>query len=555
MLIQRTLKKGKLSSFRILVLLILVFAAGCATLRRQASELLDKKEYGEALRLYEEILSSSPNDAEALTGRTKARLGLVQKDLLEVRFLRLGGQQDLANENLLRILTRVQDWNIFPEGAVASTQLEEMTFASRAVEIEARAALEEGQPFRSQILLRKWGKLFPSERMSHFQTLRQDVQKSGIEICKRWTQEGKDLPYFLRFAIKTCAVWHHFDFEPPTAPELFAWLEPKFHWTEGTLDPSLETALKDLLQGAFRESPWYENTSNAVAFVQVDPLYRFREVRRDVQLTHGYLVQVPYNSDELVELHDWVPDDHTVTVTDLNGHARTEVQRGSRMVTKKEMRSITRIREEVRSIQYPATQIQVSGELTSEVRFQSPLFDEARKSFSFHDEKFLVQHSNSSPEVRLSPQSPRVPTSGEFFLTLADRLSADFKNDLISLWKKQYCRTPKGKWYAVAESVQRCLVAIDATAPDFVEQWMQRELGISYSEMRLLARESVPASKDAKNAISPVTMPAPNSISPSLAPLATPSSRGKQVSPLKPSRAGTKKNKKAPTSGSVRIQQ
>jgi hypothetical protein len=124
----------KQDSFRILLLALMMIVGGCSSLRKNAAELLEQKEYGDALNLYEQILKTEPNDAEALSGRTKSRLGLIQKELIEVRFLRLSGQQLRANETLLQILGRVKDWSLYPDGPVAFTQFEEMSYASRAVE-------------------------------------------------------------------------------------------------------------------------------------------------------------------------------------------------------------------------------------------------------------------------------------------------------------------------------------------------------------------------------------------------------------------------------------
>lgn len=484
---------GARSSLRPLGLFIFVLAimglVGCSSLRKDAAALLDRQEYGNALEIYEKILATEPTDAEALSGRTKSRVGLIQKELIEVRFLRMSGQQNRANETLKDILDRVKEWGIYPEGPVASTQFEEMTFAARAIEGEVEDALKDQKAFKAASILRKWALLFPAERADVLVRLKEKTQVLGLERCQSWISSYKDQPFFMRFVLRACGLWRQHEDEPPKAPELFAWVEPRFRWAEFPSDPAFETLLKESLQAAFRESPWFEVSSDAVAFAQVEPKYSFSTQRSEVQLVHGYVVPVPYDSLELVEITEWVPDDQTETVRDGLGNVRTEVLRKTRMVSRKEMRTVTRMRDEVQSIPYKATQIEVDGHLAFDLRLQSSVFDEIRKTYSAREEKRLVQHSNSSPEVRLSPSNPQVPVSFQVYSELTQRLSQEFRQELASLWRRQYCRAPKGgAWVKAAEIVHRCLYGAGLEVPDFAEQWLSRELGVSAADLRQLTR-------------------------------------------------------------------
>ncbi|MBX3019504.1 MAG: hypothetical protein KF767_16575 [Bdellovibrionaceae bacterium] len=475
--------------------------AGCSTLKQNAAELLEKKEYGDALAIYERVLADSPHDAEALSGRNQSRLGLIQKELIEVRFLRLSGQQSQGNETLLRILNRVKDWSLYPEGPVAFTQFEEMSFASRAVEKDVVEALARRRPFRAAADLQKWAALFPAERGTQLAQLKDRTKNLGIEQCASWRDQAPGEPFFARFLWRSCGLWGQPEMSLPPAPELFAWLEPRLRWFDARPDPALEIQLREKLQTAFRESPWFDANAGNVALAQVEPRYRFRETRTPVELVHAYLVQVPYDSSEVVELSRWVPDDRTESVRDSSGQYKTEVVRGSRQVHYTEMRTVTRMRDEVRSIPYDALKIELEGNLDFDLRFDSALFDDAKKVYSAREDETLIQHGNDSPDVRLKPQNPRVPSSGEVFGDLAGRLTKEFGAELGSLWRRKFCRAPKGtKWSAVAENVQKCLYGAGGETPDYAEQWLNRELGVTSVELKALTQglPSAPAAKPLK---------------------------------------------------------
>lgn len=479
----------KQDSFRILLLALMLIVGGCSSLRKNAAELLEQKEYGDALNLYEQILKTEPNDAEALSGRTKSRIGLIQKELIEVRFLRLSGQQLRANETLLQILGRVKDWSLYPDGPVAFTQFEEMSYASRAVEKDVEDALEKRRPFRAVADLQRWGSLFPAERTPALGNLKVKTQRLGQEQCVKWRDQNGRQPYFARFLWKSCGLWNQPEMDLPEAPELFSWMEPQLRWFEARPDPALETELVEKLQAAFRDSPWFDVHSSQVALAKVEPKYTFRESRTAVQLVHGYVIAVPYDSKELVETTQWVPDDHTESVRDATGNYRTEVIRKTRMVSRKDLRTITRMRDEVRSIPYAATRIEIEAQLDFDLRFNDAVFEDARKNYTGREDELLVQHTNDSPEVRLRPQSPRIPSAGETFAELTQKLTKEFSGELNTLWRRNFCRAPKStQWSQVSENVHKCLYGAGDDVPDYAEQWLVRELGVTSAEYKLLTQ-------------------------------------------------------------------
>lgn len=485
--------KRVLGLFKILAIYLLLAGLGCSSLKKNAAELMDNKEYGDALRIYEQVLASDPQDAEALAGRNRARLGVIQKELIEVRFLRLSGQQPQANTTLLNILKRVKDWGLYPEGAVAFTQFEEMSFASRFIERQVEEALARERPFRAESDLREWAALFPAERAASLSHLRTKTRELGIQQCGAFRDRGLKLPYFARFLARACGVWEQPEMEIPPAPELFSWMEPRVKWGGDKPDPQLDTELREKLQTAFRESPWYDPNSPTVAMADVEADYQFKDERTNVELVHGYLVQVPYDSTEVVTLSRWVPDDRTETVSDASGKYRTEVIRGSRRVEYQDAQTITRLRDEVRSIPYGALKIQVEGQLKWDLRWQAGVFDEAQKTFAGRKDEILIQHSNDSPEVRLRPQSPRVPTRGEVFTELASRLSREVGAELGTLWRRQFCRAPRTtEWRRLTENVHRCLYGAGGETPDYAQQWLTRELGVSSVEMAAMIRGVTP---------------------------------------------------------------
>lgn len=486
----------RLGNMKVLARLMLVSCvmlglAACGGLQKEADLLLEDKNYQDALGIYDRILQSSPSDAKALNGRKHARLGVIEQGLIEVRLKRLSGQKDASLESLDELITRMSEWSLYPEGPVAFTQKEEMTFASKEVETDLDRQLAEGKSFRAQWTLQRWAKLFPTERLSSVSSWQQKISKAGLETCEKWTKAtDKSSPFYTRFVLKSCGLFGELDVPMPRAKEQFAWIEPRFQGMvlARDLQPEQETQLKQKLQESFRRSPWYEEASETVLFATLEPKYQFQQDKKNVHLTHAYLVQVPYQSEELVDVQTWVPDDRVVTIVGLDGKARTEVVRDSKRVTKSEMRSITRFRNEVRHIPFEAMQFDLTAEMSVDLRLQSSYFDQAQKAYYSEDAKFYIQHGNDSPEVGLRPSFPKIPGSTEVFVQLADRFANEFGDEMRNLWKKEFCNPPTGgRFLVVSEKVHRCLHGSKDAVPDFAEKWMKKEIGLSYREWQALA--------------------------------------------------------------------
>ena len=113
----------------LLISAFILFATSCTTLSKQAKEQLEKKNYDEALLLYDRLVSEKPDDGEALEGRRKAREGVIDKNLIRVRLARMGKNYQESLELLREIALKEREWALYPSGAVAFTQAEETTEA------------------------------------------------------------------------------------------------------------------------------------------------------------------------------------------------------------------------------------------------------------------------------------------------------------------------------------------------------------------------------------------------------------------------------------------
>ncbi|TSA04206.1 MAG: hypothetical protein D4R81_02210, partial [Nitrospiraceae bacterium] len=126
---------------RLLLLLLVVGSLflGCNQLHRDAQTLMEGENYGDAAKVYERILKVDPSDAKAIVGLKKARLGWIDKKLLDVRMLRLAEQAGPASELLKQIIKSEREWQFYPEGAVQYTQEEETQYAVRFIKAQTDA--------------------------------------------------------------------------------------------------------------------------------------------------------------------------------------------------------------------------------------------------------------------------------------------------------------------------------------------------------------------------------------------------------------------------------
>ena len=90
--------------FKIKLLAALMLLVSCVNLVEKGDELYSKELYEDSARLYEQALRRDPNNADAKVRLKKARTKIMERDLKDVRALRLGKNLSAAAEKLEQVL-------------------------------------------------------------------------------------------------------------------------------------------------------------------------------------------------------------------------------------------------------------------------------------------------------------------------------------------------------------------------------------------------------------------------------------------------------------------
>ena len=181
-----------------LFLATFLFIGGCSFQQRDAARYLEQGQYIAAEQAYKNILAEKPLDPRALEGIHRAREGLIDKRLLEVRFLRLAGNYDEALEALGQVLDDENSWKLYPRGAVFFTQREEQhEELKRAVEVIYKL-LDSNHPVPARLYYEKRKHIFEQgETLTDYKTLGIQIDSHGKKSCSNFLAGiSKSQPYY-----------------------------------------------------------------------------------------------------------------------------------------------------------------------------------------------------------------------------------------------------------------------------------------------------------------------------------------------------------------------
>jgi hypothetical protein len=469
--------------------------ASCSSLKERAQKHLERGEYEAASTAFEHVLISSPGDTQAQAGLRKSRMGLLSENLIKVRVLRMAGNQTGAAELLEDILKKQSEWKVVPEGQAWSTQSEELGHSVAYIRKIVSDHLRDDKPLLAKFARESHRYLLDSEALaSSTRQMDQAIAASGIKTCRRFEQEAKseNLYFFGRWVMRYCSYWGQSaknpTFQGSVAPE-FTFGPAKVVLSVKGLNTEYAKALESTLKDTVLNSPWHApEQKQSSATISVSGEFEESYFERPTVLTHSYSVNVPYT--------DYEYQARTVkrlrTVCMINGvdyDAGSSLCRGQPIfpkytdVTEQVQVPVTRVRAEPRTLEFRGMRYEQEMSLVMNLALKStsldlavPLNEEYKKSGTYH--------SQSAPDIDLSPQPLDIVKAGEWLKTIRTKVAENLAGKLKEKWSETFCsetRSPAGMKSA-SERVHACLRGGPAETPKFIDDWFRNRLSLGYAE-------------------------------------------------------------------------
>lgn len=278
--------------FFVISLFTIAFSSSCTTQFKRAKELMVEKNYDEALSILDELVARDPSDSDYQVGLKEARLGVISQSLIKVRMTRLAQNNSESWELLRKVFEQQSSWNLFPTGAVAFTQAEEIDEAFKNLKLEFNLLDRDHKPLRILYLTERYKIIFPESKRKSFDSSVEQARKDSRKYCVDLTKIGTNQTYYLnRFTNSLCNYLgvkiKAIDAEPEMYSQIRISLDSK-----SNIPSQFKTAFQNQLEIKLPQSGWIDPQSSKTMFLEMSGDYFFREITTREPRTHTYYEKV-----------------------------------------------------------------------------------------------------------------------------------------------------------------------------------------------------------------------------------------------------------------------
>ncbi|NMO21348.1 hypothetical protein HPC49_00885 [Pyxidicoccus fallax] len=429
---------------RLLRLLPLLLLSACVTtLRGRADELARKGQYVEAAALYDDLVRKSPYEQELVTTRDDLRWKALEQLLGNARRFRLEGQDENAEEDLLRFLNHRVEWNSKLNGALESSLLEEMGGTHQHLRQIIGAPAQQGLALTAEHALGRKRPLLAHREMAVIQReMENAVLQSGKDTCQRLRNaSSEDAPHWRELVFRYCTRWREFAPQPPPPPELLG--PPDFSGDVEGFDSAQLELLRGRLARAFKASPWFSPSATSRPEFSLAGTFSTRKDSQNVQLTAPYTEKVPYTDHE--DRTETIEEPYTDVeeYTDSKGEKKTRTVEKVRKYTRTFTVAVTKYRDVARTFEYHALRLSVDHRLALSSTgvldarrgpITAVLQDQFGESGYEHDVTFY--------DADVRPKRVRFTPPHGWVEQQVEAMGAAFSKRLVDHWRESYCSTP-----------------------------------------------------------------------------------------------------------------
>ncbi len=488
---------------KLIVLLSILFSiiliAGCTSLQERGEEYLKVQAYSEAMATFEKILARDSNDQEARHGLRRAQKGWIGKTLIKVRRLRMADNYEESLDLLLEVYENQNHWQVYPKGNVAFTQEEETLWARRSILRLVHESVRDKKPLRGQYYLNRYPIFFQGQVPKKlYKKMTDAIYQLAQRECRLQIRNLKSYQYFYgRFVERFCQQWNL----PP--PDL-ALLQEKFKKeTYSRVALNIDKAhgfpktfaldLESRLQNRFKDSPWYDSSSNRVLKLKFLGRYDYKHTTRPTTLTHTYTESIPFETSRIerksTSSNNKKSDSSLVTALKVTGFILSAIagdfgserrtDNGDGTVTVYE----THYRDVTRSTDYSATAHleTFEAEMALQGRLNKWPVQLVRSEEGSHNS---VSHQNNMSSIGLYPKSADLVGRDDWIQNERQHLSAEFGRSLKEHWRDQYCNLKRfnGQSSQQREQAFRCMEVANSQTPVGFRRWFKNKYGLELNK-------------------------------------------------------------------------
>ncbi len=470
-------------------LLLLMLFSSCASLTERGHEALRQGEYEKALSLFQQATTDDELNSEAKEGLRLAQQMWLNRKLIDVRLLRLGGNFGDSESLLLQIIKSEGDWQVFPSGAAFATQKEEIALFSNRVQSRIEEYLKQSNPLAAQAEFNRNHFILERALAQNLSALQNNIYNQGQIFCMQTLKTLDPREYYTgQWLEKTCQIWKQTLNLPELKNSVTLFRDVKSTATMTTMLPDLVKIMNENLKKAFLLSKWYDPKGKVILDLKVQGSFVSEHSETSIQRTKEYSVQVPYEETFtrikdprprsgvsgaiafLSLLSGTFPDER---VTDNGDGTETVVA--------------TKYRTESREHKYMATELIATKRLlgTLEASLDHQAFSMAiNQNYLFRQDR----HSENFPGIGLSPSNPQFISDEQWIQATSEELISVLSSQLQQRWIMRYCLLgpEKNSDLNEREQMHRCAHQVTAVVPEGLRQYYLKTWQIEFKDWQAM---------------------------------------------------------------------
>ena len=424
---------------------------GCKSLVEKGHNLYEAGMYTQSAEYYEQALTEDPHNLEAQKGLALARNKILDKGLIDVRMLRLGGNQTGATLKLESLFRSQIDWQIEPFGAIANTQSEELSYASQWLQQQAKLLSQSQYPDKFRYFEHNYAFLISNAQLGQLiANYRAALQQKAHSQCMLMASQATEQRFYLRqFTEKYCMSW--------SLPQNFQTVtQDPTRYSSIRLAPDFTVKLHQTSRQA--------NTLNTASL-------EFKQIFRE-SLWYSPVGQQTFQ---------------------LNLKAELEHSRNAKLVNRQKHYTIVEERinpqnpkdkldvEVKKAYNYPVTEF--TEQFSIDAVYKGVIAKQ-HIEFKVDDSQthYTQSHHADFPQLGISPMQATFLDVGTRLDKQMHSLQNHFKSQLERVWRETHCNGLIGAQHG--EYILRC----GKIAPhnEFVNSWFKKQFGLAYNEMAAL---------------------------------------------------------------------
>lgn len=276
---------------KLFILALLLFVnTSCTTQFKKAQNLMADRNFDEALIIMEELTQKDPKDSDYQVGLKQAREGVIDQTLIRVRLARLANNNQESLELLRKTVERENTWGLFPTGAVAFTQSEEIDEAYKTLRNEIYSLNQRQRHLRVLYLIERYKILFPESRRKTFDGAFNEAKNHAKKFCVEKSKTTSEKTYFYNQLIsKWCSYASQkaniAKSQSPLFEDITIITKDQFH---NVLPAGFIQALDKNISQQLTKTGWFDKNSKKSLDFTTTGHYQLSERRYQEYRVHNY---------------------------------------------------------------------------------------------------------------------------------------------------------------------------------------------------------------------------------------------------------------------------